>query len=88
MMEWLEVRCCCVPEKLLGYLQVPVDAKTIAIAQFDQEKYESGSSAETCSNLVYLPVDWVQQRDRRWRAIKAEGMEKEDFKKVPGFVPA
>lgn len=88
--ETLEVRCCCVPEKLLGWMaNIPVNAKNIRLAfappvmTIGNEEWVFGASMD-----VDLPIEKVEVDGKKYRAIKAEGLEKKDLIRFPGFIPS
>lgn len=94
MLEWLEVRCCCVPQKLLGYMAVPHGAKRIQLASMilpDSTLDGITNTGEKAIHMGYnLPIELITNYDTktRYRAIKAEGITPEILGRFTGFIPA
>lgn len=89
--EWLEVRCCCVPKKLLGWLEAPLNARNIALAAVIAPGASFGvieniASTEVHTNYV-LPIQLIEVDGLKYRAIKAEGVTEEQLKRFSGFRP-
>lgn len=88
--ETLEVRCCCVPEKLLGWIEVPINARNIRLAFAPPMHPIFGEDMDMvfgASKNVDLPIEKINIDGRQYRAIKAEGLEKKDLMRFPGFKP-
>jgi len=79
-MRQFEVRCCCIPERLLGWLDVPEDARReVSFAQFEDGYLKA----------VTLPIEMLSTPGRPgYWAIKAEGMTIDELRKIPGFKEA
>lgn len=92
----LEVRCCCNPEKLLGYL--PVVRRSIGYANFQKKTnylfFKDWADVDSINlETVTFPIDKITfSKNRNGEiisetklAIKAEGMELEDLRNISGF---
>lgn len=79
----LEVRCCCVPNKLLGWIDLSPGMASIAdkaqrIYYPDPENGPFGR--------IELPIAIVQHTDgRRYRAFKSNEYPLEVLLRIPGF---
>lgn len=96
----LEVRCCCQPQKLLGWLTVPyvVPGRDVLIKRPD------GTVTALPVQMISMPMFSVSEdvlrealeslrlgepvRMLNYPAIKAEGMTVDQLRDVPGFVAA
>ena len=74
----LEVRCCCAPQKLLGWMEVFLLGREIVFYRMHRDRIER----------VSLPITMIRVDDKDYPAIKAEGLTQDDFKGVRGFTPA
>lgn len=78
-----EVRCCCTPRKLLGWLEVPtLDADRVVFwLRFAMDRWEDPP------RRIELPIaEFIDERKERRRAIKAEGVPIELLRRIPGFI--
>ncbi len=92
----MEVRCCCQPMKLLGYLPVPPsraagDTVTFVIrpvVHCSPFGVAGGECAQVCrAETVALPVARFQSRvGERHLALKSEETPIEVLRRIPGFV--
>lgn len=93
-MPILEVRCCCVPEKLLGWLPVS-DLQYEAGVMLDfvlrtpmqiSAFVESSTPVQDDLQLLRLPIAWMNHPQRgRFLAIKSEETPIEKLRLIPGF---
>lgn len=94
----LEVRCCCQPQKLLGWLTVP-DARRKSVAfRLSQRVYRLvghrlvGHAASIEPRTVVLPIEQINYEvagvEVSYRAIKAEGAPLELLRRIPQFEEA
>lgn len=84
-MTVLEVRCCCQPRKVLGWLEVP------------EHRAQAGERASfpltatwrpgrvLLPESVTLPVATVMEYGHAWPALKAEGVTIERLRRIQGF---
>lgn len=92
-----EVRCCCQPQKLLGWLEAPERATTVsymirrALILDDEANAIDGPAA---IEHIELPITEIyfgsicDLESKRYRAIKAEGTPIETLRRIPGFIEA
>ena len=93
-----EVRCCCMPTKLLGWLEAPDDADSVVFAKAEPWNQRDASLfvehitlPVATIRLQIDPFDWVEKDGvmmppyKEYKAIKAEGVDIEILKKIPGF---
>lgn len=89
-MAWvrLEVRCCCQPKKLLGWLTVP-DARCLSVSFCIPQRLLARTAKPV---IVKLSLDQINcEIDGElvsYRAIKAEGAPLKLLRKIPGFEEA
>jgi len=91
----IEVRCCCQPQKLLGWLPVPDGVKpgqmikfTVTPARWVLESFES-EPAHLPADVIALPVATFSYGfDHRSLALKSEETPLERLRLIPGFVEA
>ena len=87
----LEVRCCCVPNKLLGWLDWPERAGEVwrfnLLSEIPKMPIEE-MPIEIPNETVILTVARYQEpvTGRRYLAIKSEDVPLERLRKIPGFV--
>lgn len=86
----MEVRCCCQPQKLLGWFEFGREPQGESINYVRMQRW---GYRETFGDVAVgkgtLPIETIQHEDgRRYRAIKAEGMSVEELKEIQGFIPA
>lgn len=79
MKRFYEVRCCCEPQILLGWLPGP-DARQITYPLLPMTRRNISS--------INLPVDTFNDGRRHYKAIKADGVPLETLRKIPGFIEA
>lgn len=87
----MEVRCCCQPKKLLGWLPVPaVGVRQVVIpclpASMLSQQAAEGQRVSGFSQKL-LPVESITVDGEAFKAIKAEGMEMAELKKIKAFIP-
>lgn len=90
-MKWLAVRCCCKPQKVLGFLQVPDDCRTdhrISLAPSMTVLSSLGSpSVERCLRETHdLTIGMYEARGGVETAVKSEDQPVEFWRRVSGFV--
>lgn len=78
-MKRLEVRCCCQPEKLLGWMDVVDSTSDVHVVV----------STRYASARFILPIAiFKDDSGRQYPAIKAEGHTAESLRLIPGFIKA
>lgn len=87
----LEVRCCCVPTKLLGWLAVPlyaVERREIVVALGPVNGFFDEGQNNTI-RTVRLPIEMIRDFDvhgpDNYLAIKSNETPIEDLRKIQGF---
>lgn len=97
MMTRLELRCCCDPRRLLGFIQLPTsrcyDGATVRFAQrVDPIARYSWNTGQLVAPMVELTVAAIQFGEQRpYLAVKSNHLELKDLRRIPGFeehVPA
>lgn len=97
----MEVRCCCQPKKLLGWLDVPKGARSfkVAIMELNQSALRAHFS-DGCVNtdqfvdryctprIVELPIATIVNEGRTYKAIKSEETPIETLRMISGFAEA
>lgn len=85
----LEVRCCCQPRRLLGWVEVPdPNAPRVRLLRLNP-LITAGPLTTELSQVIELPIETMDAPGRRpWRAVKAEGLRVEDLRTVFGFTEA
>jgi len=95
MNEYLEVRCCCLPDKLLGWL--PVSSSdfqcsygTFEIPTLAPLNYDSTAKLSTkLFKTITLPISTIQLKNKgRYTAYKSDNHPPEVLKQIPGFISA
>lgn len=89
-MTELEVRCCCDPRRLLGYLPAPDDAKSGQVMSFKTQ-----TDWKTCFESDWQPLDTVTFAEleisivglsgRERLAYKSDHTELQTLRKIVGF---
>ena len=80
-----EVRCCCSPQKLLGWAEAPEGAPTVTFLL--AVSYNSSLDAGCATETITLPIDRIQVPGRpAYPAIKAERTSIETLRRIPGFI--
>jgi hypothetical protein len=87
MVQMLEVRCCCEPEKLLGYLTADSDWQSVRYYDPDYQRSYKKDSIEM-PKIFSLPIRTFYNRGRYYQAIDAHGITIEQLRKIPGFQEA
>lgn len=91
-MTRLEVRCCCQPRRLLGWLEVPDPGAPSVVVPVVSLNSVDGSPVqrpEPSFSTFTLPLANLRDEvGHMRRAVKAEGMSIETLRSVPGFVEA
>jgi len=92
-MKMMEVRCCCKPQKLLGYLPVEENARAYVGVIFDKTQFDPLRSASYNDPLrsasyktIRLPVEIVNQNGNQHYALKSEETPIEVLRQLPGFL--
>jgi hypothetical protein len=83
--EKMEIRCCCTPMKLMGYVYADPDRDYVHFTKL--VIVTETTHSYTFPEIVSLPVKLITNNGRTYRAVKAEGMELDDLKKLTGFIP-
>ena len=94
-----EVRCCCQPQKLLGWIDgLPADAKTVVLSVDGEVQRLELPVATFAARIEISPelelmaapeivADLYEEcRRQSGRAIKAEGVPIETLRRVRGFI--
>lgn len=90
----IEVRCCCQPQKLLGWLPVPdgVGAGDTVHFVVSRPRWRLASrEAEPVfemADVITLPVAILDENGRSSLALKSEETPVERLRQIPGFVEA
>lgn len=88
--ELLEVRCCCRPEKLLGWLPVPglaFPGQSITFLVMPRPVFGRPTAlAAFAAERLELPVALYRADDGTRRALKSEDTPIETLRLIPGFV--
>ena len=98
-----EVRCCCRPEKLVGWLEMPEREKGVFTVPLVAVNYWDASSngrlealrleVDILSTAAVNIADLLHENDEflpkitGYKAIKAEDVPIETLKRIPGFIP-
>lgn len=89
-----EVRCCCQPEKLLGWVDAPEGASHVRLVELSPApRFAVGDHRDPAPvpnpPAIELPIATMYHALDNFptRAVKAEGWTKEELKKFCGFVP-
>jgi hypothetical protein len=88
----LEVRCCCNPNRLLGWVQVadPSDKSVRLSLRVPMPSIEDMLKEKPVGNtkdlFLELPIATLNLLGDVWRAVKAEGTPIETLRRVVGFV--
>lgn len=80
--EWLAVRCCCTPRKILGFLRATPHAESLSIMTFDGRVDFQIRDAHEC-----MIIGGKTYRHRE-RAIYSEDRPIDFWRTVHGFVEA
>lgn len=86
-----EVRCCCIPQKLLGYLHAPnnVSEWRWAVKQsMPWTRILHADQMTTPITHIKLPIALIYLGERCYPAIKAEGVEIDTLRNIVGFEEA
>lgn len=93
----LEVRCCCQPTKLLGYLPLPpgvepAAGKTVRFCWNVRNAGEwvaFGLVTPTVLHEIRLPIERIENgTGYAWLAFKSEETSIETLRQIPGFLEA
>lgn len=90
----VEVRCCCQPKKLLGYVEVPEDAVRsgntymFPVRAVVEHLIPNDSLAVIKTEVVNLPIAELFTNGGRRLAFKSEETPIETLRRIPGFVEA
>ena len=96
-----EVRCCCNPDKLVGWLEMPERDKGAFVVQLDATDYWDPNGqvdvlrleVDILSTAVINIADLLHDNDEflpkitGYKAVKAEDVPLETLKRIPGFTP-
>lgn len=96
MIVWYEVRCCCRPEKLLGWLPAPEGARECRWAIVDESIRNVVIGPREAVAAIAVPVRQLRLPIMRvtpfsgasYDAIKAEGVTIEELRQLHGFKEA
>lgn len=87
-MTRLEVRCCCQPQKLRGWLDVPEHAvKNGGVAVFPL-RTPPNARWDAPFETVRLEVARMVKGTKDWLAVKSEDLPLETLRRIHGFVEA
>ncbi len=89
----VEVRCCCMASKLLGWLETYITEREsvqevtfVAVDCVRIDNIENGPAFMYTDRLITLPMATVQHPDgRRYKAFKSEETPIEVLRRIPGF---
>lgn len=94
----LEVRCCCQPQKLLGYLQVSPNELACGYIRRAKLTAAAFSTPESFApeavnvEIVTLPIAYIipprSGWERAYKAVKAEGKTPEELRHLQGWEDA
>lgn len=88
----LEVRCCCQPTKLLGYLPLPecVEPVRDRVVRFAiPPRFHPARSVIEPARSVALPIgEMMDATGYKWLAFKSEETPIETLRQIPGFLEA
>lgn len=91
-MKRYEVRCCCEPEKLRGWIDVEGDQRSYKFnlrPEFSASVFDAIPSAVTLDSLIMdMALINPGNGGRDYFALKAEGIPPEKLRRIPGFIPA
>lgn len=88
----MEVRCCCVPQKLMGWLHWPNRAQTVMnftlLNRVPFAPDERAAPLNSRTEFVTLKIShyYYPESGRYHEAIKAEGVPIEKLRRIRGFV--
>lgn len=78
-----EVRCCCAPQKLLGWIEWP---DSMRIARFALVSPLGTTTWRASIESVELVLADYAEDGRAYKAVKADGVPIEKLRRIPGFV--
>ena len=83
----MEVRCCCTPRKLLGWLDVKEGLRPGDVANFMLMEKRLTLEGDTSGKfeVVQLPIQRIAEGSKSWLALKSEETPIEKLRKIPGF---
>ncbi len=84
MTKRMEVRCCCVPQKLLGWLDVMEGARQYAFTVNEPVRVSSWPAIKF--RRIVLPVAKINVGSETYLALKSEETPIEILRMIPGFV--
>lgn len=94
MAKLLEVRCCCSPQKLLGWLPVDDSVRPGAVVRYCYRTRTEGRwacrdplsvSDAPMVHTIPLVIGEIYINGDHWLALKAEGVPLEILRLIPGF---
>lgn len=86
-----EVRCCCTPQKLLGWLEAPEGVREWNWPLSEPMPWNRITQLDQMTlpvNRISLPIAPIFINGRQYLAVKAEGVEIETLRNVVGFIEA
>lgn len=89
----VEVRCCCQPTKLLGWLDVPHElifaGNVIRFLIPPRADYAAGvGTTFKRQQRIGLPVEVLREGGQQWLALKSEETAIEVLRQIPDFIEA
>lgn len=91
-MTRMEVRCCCQPQKLLGWLPVPHPSPcrgmqvTFLVGRGAHYEWRAGEPVFLAAQTVTLPIEQIVMPGDQHLALKSEETPIETLRQIPGFV--
>jgi hypothetical protein len=86
----LEVRCCCQPEKLLGWIDAQPNRECVKLLKLAPLRWpwEMIETTQDTVEMIVLPiVRFVNESGYKYLAIKAEGRTMDELKQYRSFIP-
>jgi len=89
-MKRMEIRCCCTPKKLLGWVEVPDGATEYRfvlrseLLSFLRKPFDDVTPVKV--EAIVLPVAVIHIGGTKYPALKSEETPIEILRKIPGFI--
>lgn len=83
-----EVRCCCQPQKLLGWMDVREDATEIVFPILRNMPLIHFNDSVSYDRVVLRIAKIVHSDEKSYLAIRAEDIPLETLRRLPGFIEA
>lgn len=82
-----EIRCCCQPTKLLGWIDVPKETKCLRFAISTGLTKPTDEATLKIEHII-LPLADIFNNGQCYKAFKSEETPIETLRMIPGFVEA